>query len=91
MVGLKKMKYKITHNRPDCISCGACAAIDPDTWKMDEKDDGKADLIGSKRREDGWEEKEIEEKDLEINKESAEACPVNVIHIKKLETDKEII
>ena len=84
------MTYKITHNRPDCIGCGACASIDPNNWKMDERNE-KADLIDSKRRKDGWEEKEIKEKDIEINKESAEACPVNVIHIKNLETSEEII
>ena len=33
------MKYKIEHNRPDCIGCAACAAVAPNHWEMNE--DGK--------------------------------------------------
>ena len=83
-------KFLISHNRPDCIGCVSCEDIDPKSWKMD-YNDCKADLIKSKKREDGWEEKEIEEKDFKINKEAADSCPVNVIHIKNLDNDEEII
>ena len=82
-------KFELTHNRPDCIGCAACTAVAPEFWEMHE--DGKSDIIDCKNRDDGWEEKEIEQKDYEINKEAAESCPVNVIHIKNKETGEEII
>jgi ferredoxin len=82
-------KYKLEHNRPDCIGCAACAAIAPEVWEMNE--DGKSDIISGKDRKDGWQEHEIEEKDLEINKEAAESCPVNVIHLTDKETGEKLI
>ena len=46
---------------------------------MDEE--GKSHLINSSKNYQNWEVLEIEE-GLETNKECAESCPVNVIHIK---------
>ena len=46
-----------------------------------EAEDNKADIKDSKLLPNGWEEKEVDEKDLQINKDAAESCPVNVIHI----------
>jgi len=83
-------KYKIEHDRQNCIGCSACAGIDENFWKMDEGD-GKSNLVDSKKRDDGWEERDIEEADFPKNKEAADACPVNVIHIKNLENDEKII
>ena len=82
-------KYKITHDRANCIGCAACAAVAPDHWEM--KDDGKSSIVGGKEREDGWEELDIDQESLAENKEAAESCPVNVIHIKELDNDEEII
>ncbi len=71
---------KVEHDRENCIGCGACNAIYPEGWEM--KEDGKSSIIGGKKREDGWEEKEItNEEEIAKHKEAAEACPVNVIHI----------
>ena len=64
------MKYKIVHDRPGCIGCGACAAICPKYWVM--KDDGKSSPKKT----------EFDEKDLDCNMSAAQGCPVNVIHIK---------
>ncbi len=72
-------KYKLEQDHPNCIGCSACVAVAPDYWEMGE--DGKASIIKCKTREDKWEEKDIEQKDLQQNKEAAESCPVNVIHI----------
>lgn len=72
-------KIILQHNRPECIGCSSCAAIAPDFWVM--ADDNKADIKDSKLLSNGWEEKEVDEKDLQINKDAAESCPVNVIHI----------
>lgn len=85
----KDKKYKIEHNRPECIGCSACAAVAPDFWEMD--DEGKSTIKGHKSRDDGWEELNISEKEFQENMEAAESCPVNVIHIKKLEDDEKLI
>jgi len=82
-------KYLLEHNKNDCIGCGACAAVNPAFWEMN--DDGKSDINGGKQRSDGWQQLEIDEKAFESNKEAAEACPVNVIHITDLEDKKKII
>lgn len=73
------MGYKIKHDRPNCIGCGACAAVCEKFWEMDE--DGKSNIVGGKKMPDGTEELEIEDKDFEENQEAAEVCPVNVIHL----------
>lgn len=61
---------KFIHDRENCISCGACAAINPEKWRMS-AEDGKADLLNER----------IEEDEFELDMETAESCPVNVIHI----------
>ena len=73
-------KYKVLHFKKDCISCGACAAINPKFWEMDPE--GLADLKGSAKVDDHYE-LEIDEKDKDSNQEAAEVCPVNIIHVKK--------
>lgn len=83
------VKYKLEHNRPNCIGCGACVAINEKHWEMN--DDGKSGIRGGKKRSDGWQELEIDEKELAVNKEAAESCPVNGIHITNKETGKKII
>lgn len=80
---MTKNNIKLEHNKPECIGCGACVAVAPDYWEMN--DDGKADIIKGKERKDNWQEKDISEKDLKENMEAAESCPVNVIHITKNE------
>jgi len=86
----EEKKYKIEHDRANCIGCGACVAVAPDHWEMN--DDGKSDIIkGKDRKEDGWQEKDISEEEYKENMEAAESCPVNVIHLKKLKDNKKII
>ncbi len=71
--------HKIMHFRKDCISCGACAAIAPDYWEMDEE--GLARLKGSTEKE-GHQELEVHTEEARaINKEAADCCPVNIIHL----------
>ncbi len=81
-------KFKIEHDRPNCIGCGACAAVAPSYWEM--VDDGKSSIKDCKKVGDK-EEKDIDEKDLAANKEAAESCPVNVIHIKNIDTGEKVI
>lgn len=53
--------------------------------------DGRSDIIGSKKTEDGWEELEIGEEDLDKNQNAAESCPVNVIHLIEIGSGKQLI
>ncbi len=72
-------KFKVLHFKKDCISCGACAAICPDFFKMD--DDGLAQLKDSKPVEDHW---ELEIDTIEAktcNQEAADVCPVQIIKV----------
>jgi ferredoxin len=82
-------KFVIEHDRPNCIGCGACVAVCPKRWEMN--DDGKSDVKEGKDREDGWQELEIDEEEFEDNKAAADSCPVNVIHLKKKDTGEKII
>lgn len=85
-----KKRYKISFDREGCIGAAACAAVNPDFWKIVK--DGKAELKDAKKLDENrTQELEIEEKDFKKNLESAEACPVNVIHIIDLETGEHLI
>ncbi len=85
------MPFKIEHERPNCISCGACAAVSPEFWTM--SPDGKSDLVGSRHIEENGEivREEMEVEELKTTKEAAECCPVNVIHITDRKTGEKII
>ncbi len=85
----KSIKYILQHNKPECIGCAACEAVAPDFWEMNE--DGKSDIKGGKNVDGGKQELDLEEKDFKVNKEAAESCPVNVIHIVKKDTKEKII
>jgi ferredoxin len=76
-------EHNILHFKKDCISCGACAAICPEYWKMDEE--GLAHLKGSKEINDHWELKINTEEARACNQEAADVCPVNIIHVKEKE------
>src|SRR3989344_4909279 len=88
------MAYTIDHDRPNCIGCGACAAVNPEFWEMDPKD-GKSDVKGAKREEDGGEIVrellDIDENNYPKNREAADCCPVNVIHIIDKKTGQKLI
>lgn len=86
---VSKGKFQLQHDRPNCIGCAACAAIAPDFWTMHE--DGKSDIVNCRKREDGWEESDIKDEEYGTNKEAADSCPVNVIHIVNKETGDKII
>ena len=94
----EEKKYKIVFDRKACIGAAACAAVCPEFWEM--KDDGKAHLIGSKSLDNNdKQELVIKEKQLTkakksalaCNKEAAEDCPANVIHIFDEDTGEKLI
>ncbi len=75
-------KYKVIHFKEDCISCGACAAICPDFWEMDE--DGIAQLRDSIKSGDHWERIITSEDAKALNQEAADACPVQIIKVENV-------
>jgi len=78
--------FAIQHERSGCIGCGACAAFCPELWQMDA--DGKSILMGAKKS-GTFEELLVSE--IGANKDAAEGCPVNVIHIINKDTGEKII
>ncbi len=79
---VKIARYKIEHDLDGCIGCGACTAIS-DNWELkDVKGEEKA--LPRKAFFDS-------EDDLAANKEAAESCPVEVIHILDTRTGKKVI
>jgi len=71
---------KIIHERQKCIGCGSCAALCPKYWEMDE--DGKACLLNSKKNPETKND-ELEVQEIGCNREAAESCPVQIIHLVK--------
>ena len=82
-------KYLLQHDRPNCIGCAACEVVAPEFWEMNQ--DGKSDIKQGKSLENGCQELEIEEKNYNENKEAADSCPVNVIHLINKKTGEKII
>ena len=84
-----KNAYILQHDRPNCIGCAACEVVAPDFWEMNQ--DGKSDIKQGKSLESGCQELEIDEKSYGQNKDAADACPVNVIHLVNKKTGERII
>lgn len=82
-------KYVVQFDRKNCIGVFSCTAVLADAWKV--ASDGKADLAGSTEKEPELFELEISRKELAKMLESAEVCPVNVIHIFEKKTGRKII
>lgn len=76
-------KHTIIHLKKDCISCGACAAITPEYWEMDEE--GLAHLKRSKVVKAHYELEISTEEARAANQEAAECCPVSIIKLEKKE------
>lgn len=83
-------KYKIIYSRVNCIGAGSCVISYPERWAMNRIDD-KADLIGGKKVAEHIWEVEFTEEELVQFLESAQVCPVNVIHVIEIETEKKLI
>ncbi len=102
---LEGKKYRIIYERTGCIGAAACVAVFDKRWEMAQ--DNKANLKGgveiskdaSERSSDVppkpgfgdiWQ-LDIDDTEYEDLKTSGEVCPVNVIHVFKLETGEKII
>ena len=77
------VKHTIIHLKKDCISCGACAAIAPEYWEMDEK--GLAELKDSKPVNAHFELDIATEEARAANQEAADCCPVSIIKVEKID------
>ncbi len=75
------MPYTIIHHKKDCISCGACAAINPEFWEMDEQ--GLAHLKASQPVNSHFEREIGTEDERARNQDAADCCPVNIIKVEK--------
>ena len=64
------MKIKI--NKIDCKGCGACAAVAPELFEID--DEGKAILLKKEN---------LTDEDKEKIAEAADTCPVQAISVKE--------
>ena len=87
-----KKRYKVILERAGCIGATSCVVMYPERWVLNKNDD-KVDLIGGKvedERREIWS-IEITENELEKFRNSAEVCPVNVIHIINLETGEKLV
>ncbi len=87
-------RYKLVHDRPVCIGCGACVAVSPTFWEMSE--DGKADIKGSaqKKNEAGEiieETLDLQDAQMQENLDAAQSCPVNCIHMEDAQEKKKLI
>ncbi|MFA5947749.1 MAG: ferredoxin [Candidatus Gracilibacteria bacterium] len=68
---------KVKLEREKCIGCGSCVALCPKYFELTE--DGKSHIKGATNQD--IEELEVEK--IECAESSAEACPVQCIHIEK--------
>ena len=79
-------KFKITYDRVNCIGAGACSAMDPVHFEM--AGDGKANLKGGNELEGKF---VLETDENPAIVEAAKACPVEVIKVKNLDTNEDIV
>ena len=67
---------KVVHKKPECISCGACAALHPEQWVMD--NDGLAQLVDGHKDGDNYV-RSLTIEEVEDYQEAESVCPVNII------------
>ena len=75
------MPFTLQLDREKCIGSATCQAVAPDYWKLAE--DGKINLVQGKRVSSDIFERVLDQKSFKLAMESAQACPVNAIHIIK--------
>ncbi|MBS3145911.1 ferredoxin [Candidatus Woesearchaeota archaeon] len=77
-------KYKIIFDKEKCIGAMNCVAVNDKFWIHD--GESKVNLVNSKLNESSKKfELIIGDKDLELNKQAADECPVDAIEIEKIE------
>lgn len=83
-------KFKVVYDKEHCSSANKCMAVQPNLWGKDEND--KAILNnGALNPKTGKYELLIDQDQVEFYKESALICPVYVIDILEVETNKSLL
>lgn len=70
---------KIIHYRHKCIGCGICYELQPNTWRMSQRD-GKATLVGGNIKKGLYITSVIPDSE-QLTRHVAEVCPVNIIKV----------
>jgi ferredoxin len=73
---------QIVYKRNKCIGCNYCIELAPDRWRMNKKD-GRSVLLGSRNKK-GLYTVEVNDAEYEVNKISAQVCPMKIIRINRL-------
>lgn len=73
----------ISHHRKKCIGCQYCVELAYEHWRMSKKD-GKSVLLNAVEKK-GVHTLKIPDDEIayEENKKAAEACPVNIIQVRR--------
>lgn len=71
---------KIIHYRNKCIGCNICYEMQPDVWRMSQRD-GKATLVGGEIKKDLYILTVVDRGSEVLTREVARACPVNIIKV----------
>ena len=85
-------QIKIEYDRKGCIGAGACEAVNPENFEVEEN--GKAKLLGGKLNEQTQmfeKVADVEGEGFDMLKLAADGCPRAVIHLKNLDTGEKII
>lgn len=78
-------KFKVAIDpRDQCISDMACVSLCPEVFEMNEED-GKSQIVAKYRVEGKINEGVVPGELEECAKSAAEACPVSIIHVTKIE------
>uniref|UniRef100_A0A7C4FFB2 Ferredoxin n=1 Tax=Thermofilum pendens TaxID=2269 RepID=A0A7C4FFB2_THEPE len=77
-------KFKVTIDRDQCISDMACVSLCPEVFEMNEED-GKSQIVAKYRTSSSPGEGIVPGELEDCVKSAAEACPVSIIHVEKIE------
>lgn len=77
-------KLKVTIDRDQCISDMACVSLCPEVFEMSEED-GKSAIVPKFRVGGNPGQGEVPAELEDCVKSAAEACPVSIIHVEKVE------
>lgn len=77
-------KFKVTIDRDQCISDMACVSLCPEVFEMSEED-GKSAIVAKYRVGGKVEAGEVPGELEDCVKSAAEACPVSIIHVTRID------
>jgi ferredoxin len=72
--------FTIAHKRVDCIGCGSCTLLAPETWSINGRD-GKADVRGGVAKGKDFVVAQEDASEYESNLAASVSCPIRIIRI----------